>query len=339
VAPKIGGYQKRDKYVEPGKLRQVGDLLEIFKLMDLDGNGILDKREVMTAIKGDTMCRRMIQEHPTLKIMLRDELWTEKVFAACDTDVSGSVDFNEFTRFVVRAMAGADPVVSGVSIDLNRHLLLKAPPGKLKVGGGSKEEEEHERKHYLSPYDPEDHKERDRELKRLEKGIVQSSGSGGQQEAQQQKKIKVKQQKRMTRVRRQAMNAVHQSAAIIQGLYRGRRARKLYEEHVDAHFNRVVEKLMKEMMVGEGNDGDEGGGGEGGEGGEGEQEMHRWMDCDPDVKETAEHAATVIQATMRGCIARSGIENVVDAKVIEIVDQMMEDELRSNAENEKSQKQ
>lgn len=45
IKPKIGGYQKRDTYVPPQKLREIGDLLEIFKLIDLDGNGILDKSE------------------------------------------------------------------------------------------------------------------------------------------------------------------------------------------------------------------------------------------------------------------------------------------------------
>jgi hypothetical protein len=106
--PKIGGYQKRDRYVQPGKLRVSSDLKEIFNMMDLDGNGVLDTSEVITCIKGNTLARRMLEEHPTLKRVLRDELWTEKVFAACDTDVSGSVDFDEFESFVVRAMAGAD---------------------------------------------------------------------------------------------------------------------------------------------------------------------------------------------------------------------------------------
>ena len=43
-------YQKRDIYVKPKKLKSKTskDLKEIFNMMDLDGNGVLDKTEVIT---------------------------------------------------------------------------------------------------------------------------------------------------------------------------------------------------------------------------------------------------------------------------------------------------
>ena len=312
------GYQKRDSYVRPGMIREENDLLEIFKLMDADGNGLLDKSEVMAAVNGNTIARRMLSEHPTLKRVLRDDLWSEKVFAACDTDVSGSIDFDEFVQFVARAMGGADPIMSGVSIDLNRHLLLRAPPGPL-----PKEKEENEQ--FLVPFNPKEAKEKERLLKLQAKGIMKSSGGGKGVKGEKSSKAPTK---RMTRVRRQAMDAVNTSASIIQGLVRGWRERRNMSNHLDNYFDNVVanhfEGLMRDLN-------DEGSATKRKE----KKEMVAWIGEDPEAIESANHAATSIQSSIRGYLARSGKK---DEHLEVMVEKIMKELIEEEVEKEEAKK-
>ena len=173
----FGPTAKPRSHVTPGSIREAEDLREMFNMMDRDGNGLLDKEEVLKSIAeidprtgGEGSVRRMMQEHPTLHRLLEGELWTEKILAACDTNVSGCVDFEEFLAFCVRSLAGADPIVAGRSIDLNRKLLLRAPLAAI--------EDTEESKTSLEYYDPNIGKLRDLDQRRREKGIMQSSSGG-----------------------------------------------------------------------------------------------------------------------------------------------------------------
>ncbi len=271
----FGPAAQRRKYIAPGAIREVEDLKEIFKLMDLDGNGILDKREVIQAITDDNgMVVHMLRNHPTLQRLVSDErkdLWTEKVFASCDTDVSGCVDFEEFLAFVVRAMAGADPIVAGRSIDLNRHLLLRAPLPPIPPEKSFDEA--------LEPYDPDARNQSDAAQRRAAKGILQSSGgakglSKGAVDAanaavdRRRKKAKVK---RMTRVRRHALGAVADAATVLQALARGVAERQAWQRAVrsagphasvrdlvamERHVDKAVDELVERMVRGRDLDGD-----------------------------------------------------------------------------------
>ena len=184
---------------------------------------------------------------------------------------------------------------------MNRHLLLRAPSGPLPPGDTN----------FLEPYNPADTKERERQELLKAKGITQGSSGGKGVSGEKPKKPK----KRMTRVRRQAMNAVNLAAAIIQGLYRGWKVRTT-RSWLDAHFDRVVDRLVSEL--------------------DNENQIHvhveestremalldHWIGKDPEAIEAAHHAATMIQASMRGCFARSGKQ---DAHLERMVDKIMEE--------------
>ena len=92
---------------------------EAFILLDTDGSGSLDKREVTKAIMKSQNVRSILKTHPALERFLHPRKW-QKTFMAMDTSCDGLVELDELIAFVRRTMAGVDPVIAGKRVELNK---------------------------------------------------------------------------------------------------------------------------------------------------------------------------------------------------------------------------
>ena len=94
-------------------------ITDVFKLLDTDGNGSLEKKEISRAISRSENVRNILRTHPALERFLKPKLW-QKTFMAMDTSQDGVVELDELISFVKRTMAGVDPIVSGKTVELNK---------------------------------------------------------------------------------------------------------------------------------------------------------------------------------------------------------------------------
>ena len=117
--PEAGTFAIPRKFYSEGAIGIEEKVEQVFKLLDIDGSGTLEKREIANAIKKSADVRSVLKSHPALQRFLVPRRW-EKTFLAMDTSMDGEVDLSEFIAFIKRTMAGVDPVVSGKRVELNK---------------------------------------------------------------------------------------------------------------------------------------------------------------------------------------------------------------------------
>ena len=74
-------------------------LRRIFALIDENGNGQIDKQEMLGAVRGDVRVWELLKLSETLQPLMRPQTW-ESTFNAMDTNNDGVVDFQDFLKFV-----------------------------------------------------------------------------------------------------------------------------------------------------------------------------------------------------------------------------------------------
>jgi hypothetical protein len=119
VYPEKGTFAIPRKFYKDGEIGLEGTLSNVFKLLDTDGSGTLDKREVTKAIMKSEHIREILKTHPALERFLHPRKW-QRTFMAMDTTCDGLVELDELIAFVRRTMAGVDPVIAGKRVDLNK---------------------------------------------------------------------------------------------------------------------------------------------------------------------------------------------------------------------------
>ena len=119
VYPEVGTFAIKRKYIGPLKIGLEQKITDVFKLLDTDGNGSLEKKEISRAISRSENVRNILRTHPALERFLKPKLW-QKTFMAMDTSQDGVVELDELISFVKRTMAGVDPIVSGKTVELNK---------------------------------------------------------------------------------------------------------------------------------------------------------------------------------------------------------------------------
>lgn len=82
------------------------DLCAVFSQIDRDGNGVLDKDEVLSAVHRavsgeDSVLAEFCRQMPALQPLLEVAAW-EAAFRAADTDDDGAISWFEFIRFFTR---------------------------------------------------------------------------------------------------------------------------------------------------------------------------------------------------------------------------------------------
>ena len=70
----------------------------LFKLIDKDGSGTVEKSEIYRAVRGDARVREALKESATLKVLLKPRA-AVTAFKALDTDSKGCVSLEAFRRF------------------------------------------------------------------------------------------------------------------------------------------------------------------------------------------------------------------------------------------------
>jgi len=109
------------------------DLSAIFQCIDKNGNGLLEKQEVLNAARGaDQNLRDLCQQVPSLAAFLDVQQW-EAAFNQMDTNADGVVSWFEFLKFFAqsgRGIAGPsaeqeDLVAVFMCLDTNRNGALE----------------------------------------------------------------------------------------------------------------------------------------------------------------------------------------------------------------------
>ena len=81
-------------------MRMTSSISRVFRLVDTEGSGTIDKAELLLAMRNNPEVRSMLEESPGLSALLRPQAWGQ-AFAKIDTNHSELISLSEFTNFAL----------------------------------------------------------------------------------------------------------------------------------------------------------------------------------------------------------------------------------------------
>lgn len=92
------GAAPRNTDIATASQEEDNTLRDVFDKLDLNGDGNVTKREILTALRKDPGLADILRGHPKLSILLKPKQWQD-AFARMDTSRDGQINFVEFQAF------------------------------------------------------------------------------------------------------------------------------------------------------------------------------------------------------------------------------------------------
>jgi Ca2+-binding EF-hand superfamily protein len=109
ATPGVLTFEEFLKFIEYGETQSSNRLIlrRLFDAIDTDGNNSVEKTELLYAFRRNPDVVAILTRKPSLAILLKPKLFQE-AFLQMDTDLTGTVSFEEFVRFVEVSQSTAE---------------------------------------------------------------------------------------------------------------------------------------------------------------------------------------------------------------------------------------